>query len=184
MTEAPASLLVLAIVGTDHHPFNRMSDWIDRWLAGAPASVRCLIQYGYSRPPRLAEGRNLLTYQETQSLIAEAHAVVCHGGPATIMDCRRVGLTPFVMPRKHSLGEHVDNHQVLFTRRIAEAGLIRLVDDETALHRHLTTEIVKPRAATRLPAAAIDGNDAVRAIAESIHRLGPRRRRLGRKSPV
>lgn len=184
MTEASVSPLVLAIVGTDHHPFNRMSDWIDRWLAGAPAPVRCLVQYGYSRPPRVAEGKNLLTYHETQALIGEAHAVVCHGGPATIMDCRRVGLTPFVMPRKHALGEHVDNHQVLFTRRIADAGLIRLVDDETALHHYLSEEIMRPRAATRLPVAALGGNDAVRAISESIHRLGPRRRRLRRKSPV
>jgi UDP-N-acetylglucosamine transferase subunit ALG13 len=183
MTDA-ASPLVLAVVGTDHHPFNRMTDWIDRWVAGAPANVRCLLQYGYSRPPQLAEGKSMLTYQETQELIAEAHAVVCHGGPATIMDCRRVGLTPFVMPRKHSLGEHVDNHQVLFTRRIAEAGLIRLVDDEAALHRYLTEEIMRPRAATRLPASGVGGSDAVRAISDSIHRLGPRRRRLRRKSPV
>jgi UDP-N-acetylglucosamine transferase subunit ALG13 len=176
--------LVLAIVGTDHHPFDRMTDWIDGWLANSPGPVRCIVQHGYSRPPRLAEPRARLSYQQLQDLIAEAHAVVCHGGPATIMDCRRAGLTPFVMPRKHALGEHVDNHQVLFTRRIAEAEIIRLVDDETTLHRSLTEEIMKPRTATRRTVVGTGGEEAVRAIAESVHRLGPRRRWTRRKSLV
>jgi UDP-N-acetylglucosamine transferase subunit ALG13 len=176
--------LVLAVVGTDHHPFDRMTDWIDDWLATAPGAVRCILQHGYSRPPRLAEARARLTYPEVQELIAQAHAVVCHGGPATIMDCRRVGLTPLVMPRKRDLGEHVDNHQVLFTRRIADAGMIRLVDDEATLHRSLTEEIMKPRAATRLTVVRTGGDEAVRAIAESVHRMGPRRRWVRRKSLV
>jgi len=184
VTDASEPLLVLAIVGTDHHPFDRMIDWIDDWLATAPGSVRCIVQHGFTRPPRLAEPRPRLTYDEVQELIAEAHAVVCHGGPATIMDCRRAGLTPFVMPRRHALGEHVDNHQVLFTRRIAEAGMIRLVDDETTLHRSLTEEIMKPRQATRLAVVRTGGDEAVRAIAESVHRLGPRRRWVRRKSLV
>ena len=184
MTDATAPPLVLAIVGTDHHQFDRMTDWIDRWLATDPGDVRCIVQYGYSRSPRLAEGRARLTYQETQQLIAEAHAVVCHGGPATIMDCRRARLTPFVMPRKHALGEHVDNHQVLFTRRVAEAGIIRLVDDEATLQRALTEEIRKPRAATRLVELATDGSEAVRAVSQSISRLGPRKRLRGRRTPV
>jgi UDP-N-acetylglucosamine transferase subunit ALG13 len=184
MVDDPNPPLVLALVGTDHHPFDRMTDWIDGWLASAPGDVRCIHQHGYSRPPRLADARPLLTYQETQALIAEAHAVVCHGGPATIMDCRRAGLMPFVVPRKHSLGEHVDNHQVLFTRRVANAGMIRLVDDEATLHRCLTEEIMKLRADTRREAVASGASDAVRAISESIHRLGPRKSRLRRKSLV
>jgi UDP-N-acetylglucosamine transferase subunit ALG13 len=171
-------------VGTDHHPFDRMTDWIDRWLATDPGEVRCIVQYGYSRSPRLAEGRARLTYQETQALIDEAHAVVCHGGPATIMDCRRARLSPFVMPRRHSLGEHVDNHQVLFTRRVAEAGIIRLVDDETTLQRCLTAELLKPRRDTRVAAAGTGGSEAIQAISESISRLGPRKRSLRRRSRV
>jgi UDP-N-acetylglucosamine transferase subunit ALG13 len=184
MTDMSTPPLVLAMVGTDHHPFDRMTDWMDRWMASVPGEVRCIVQHGHSRPPRLAEAKALLTYQEMQGLIAEAHAVVCHGGPATIMDCRRAGLNPFVLPRKHDLGEHVDNHQVLFTRRFADAGIIRLVADEPSLHRCLTEEIMKPRAATRLVVAGTGGSDGVRAVAESIDRLGPRKRRLRRKSLV
>jgi UDP-N-acetylglucosamine transferase subunit ALG13 len=161
-----------------------MSDWIDGWLVEAPMPLRCVVQYGYSRPPQLAEGRDLLTYQETQALLAEAHAVVCHGGPATIMDCRRAGLVPFVVPRQHALGEHVDDHQVLFTKRVAAAGVIRLVEDQSTLHRLLTAELMAPRSGTWRPAVGDSSAVAVDAIARSISLMGPRRRRLCKKSSL
>jgi hypothetical protein len=102
------------------------------------------------------------------------------------MDCRRVGLTPFVVPRRQRLGEHVDDHQVLFTRRLAAAGAIRLVDDRATLHRLLTEELMIPRPRTRRGASIETGAVAVDAIARSISLLGPRRQRqrLRRKSWV
>lgn len=52
MSAPPDQPLLLMVVGTDHHPFQRVVSWLDRWLADGGASrVRCVLQYGTARPP-------------------------------------------------------------------------------------------------------------------------------------
>jgi UDP-N-acetylglucosamine transferase subunit ALG13 len=118
---------IFVTVGTDHHRFDRLVGWVDGWLRERPGRVRCFIQCGTSAPPSMAEWSAYLSYDELQSSIRRSSAVVCHGGPATIMECRRHGLIPIVVPRRRDLGEHVDDHQGLFTRRLAAQQEIRLV---------------------------------------------------------
>ena len=121
--------LVLVVVGTDHHPFDRVVGWADEWAASHP-DLRVLVQYGTSRPPTTAEGRDLLPVGELTALMSEATAVVCHGGPGTIMGAREAGHVPIVVPRRSDLGEHVDDHQVRFATRVAAAGQVHLATDQ------------------------------------------------------
>lgn len=113
---------ILVTVGTDHHPFQRLVDWADRYASRHPEH-EVFIQYGSARPPRHTERSALLDHAQLQTEISRADAVVCHGGPATITDVRRSGLVPICVPRDPTLGEHVDEHQMLFAARIAKAGL-------------------------------------------------------------
>jgi UDP-N-acetylglucosamine transferase subunit ALG13 len=135
---------VFATVGTDHHPFHRLVEWVDVWYGERAADVRCLIQTGTSRPPSKAEWRDYLGFEEMTEAASAATAVVCHGGPGTIMDVRHRGLIPIVMPRQSGLGEHVDDHQVAFTRRLDELGEIRLVSSKEHLAGLLEEAIVHP----------------------------------------
>ena len=129
---------VFLTVGTDHHPFHRMVRWIEGWLAsGAGEHVRCLVQFGTSELPRLAEGRDYLPYGEMQTAMAQAVAVVCHGGPGSVMMARWLGKKPIVVPRRRELGEHVDDHQSVFARRMAKEGELELAEDEAGLHELL-----------------------------------------------
>ena len=41
---------ILVTVGTDHHPFQRLVDWGDRYAARHPEH-QVFIQYGSARPP-------------------------------------------------------------------------------------------------------------------------------------
>ena len=59
--------LVLVVVGTDHHPFDRVVGWADEWAASHPG-VRVLVQYGTSRPPTTAEGHDLLPVGDLTAL--------------------------------------------------------------------------------------------------------------------
>ena len=170
--------LVLVTVGTDHHPFDRLVDWVDRWLAETTHAVRCVVQHGTSRAPHVADGQPKFRHTELQRLVAEAHVVVCHGGPGTIMDCRQVGLTPIVVPRRHDLGEHVDNHQVRFTRRIAESGLIQLAESEPRLRELVDSSLAQPR--PPVPSQQPVNAETVVRFADALARLGPRRSRLRR----
>ncbi len=140
-----AQLLVLGTVGTDHHPFDRLVGWLDAWYARQdPARVRCILQIGTSAPGRHAESLRTLPYDDLAALLRRADAVVCHGGPGTIMECRSVGLRPISVPRRASLGEHVDDHQASFTRRVARAGLLEIAETEDALTAHLDAVLAHP----------------------------------------
>jgi UDP-N-acetylglucosamine transferase subunit ALG13 len=112
---------VLVAVGTDHHPFDRLIRWADAWASRA-GSADVFVQYGTAAPPATAAGSDYVSHDELERRMREAVAVVCHGGPGTIVDALRSGHTPIVVPRRRALGEHVDDHQVRFTRRLAAAG--------------------------------------------------------------
>jgi UDP-N-acetylglucosamine transferase subunit ALG13 len=141
--------LLLVTVGTDHHPFDRLVRWADAWLGAHPGALRCLMQTGTSGAPTgaAAEWRAYLEFGALQEAMASAAAVVCHGGPGTILGARHMGAVPIVVPRQHRLGEHVDDHQVAFSRRLAaEGGGIHLAETETDLHRLLDRVAAEPAA--------------------------------------
>ena len=140
---APTMPLVLVTVGTDHHPFDRLIGWVDRWTP--PARVRIVVQYGTAVPPREADGRAFLDPREFAALLRDADAVVCSGGPGAIMESRAAGVRPIVVPRRASLGEHVDDHQRAFAEFMARRDLITLADDETALCRAVDAVAREPR---------------------------------------
>ncbi len=146
--------LVLVAVGTDHHPFDRVVEWIDDWLADGPADhVDVLVQYGHSRPPTLAQGSNLLDHDDLQDAMARAAVVVCHGGPATITEARRHGKLPICVPRDPERGEHVDSHQQLFARRMGAGGIVVLAETQVDLRRTLDRALNEP-ARFRIPVSA------------------------------
>jgi UDP-N-acetylglucosamine transferase subunit ALG13 len=122
---------VFVTVGTDHHPFDRLIRWIDEWLNGASAD--CFVQFGTSQAPSMCPGSAYLSHEETRQRIADADAIVCHGGPGTIIDCLSSGTMPIVVPRRHDDGEHVDDHQVRFTARLEESAYIKVAQTSVEL---------------------------------------------------
>jgi UDP-N-acetylglucosamine transferase subunit ALG13 len=139
VTEAPR---VVVSVGTDHHPFDRLIDWIDNWTAAHP-DVAVLVQRGSSRPPRTARSEALLGYDELVGAMATADAVVIQSGPAGIADAAPA-TAPWWWPAGRTWAGHVDGHQVTFTRWMAERDQIDLADDEATLHRLLDEALDDP----------------------------------------
>jgi UDP-N-acetylglucosamine transferase subunit ALG13 len=136
--------LVLVAVGTDHHPFDRVVDWVEGWLRTSMGPVDVLVQYGTSREPRVARGSSLLDHADLQDAMSRATVVVTHGGPATITEARRHGKLPICVPRDPDRGEHVDHHQQQFARRMGTAGVVRLVETELDLQLALDEAINHP----------------------------------------
>lgn len=136
---------VVASVGTDHHRFDRVVGWLDTF-ASRHHDVDVFVQYGSSAPPRVADGAPLIPLDELRARFAKATAIVTHGGPATIMDAIDSGRTPLVVPRRPELDEHVDDHQVLFTSRLARDSRVVLVTDRDDLDDHLVRALGDPTA--------------------------------------
>jgi UDP-N-acetylglucosamine transferase subunit ALG13 len=163
--------LILVTVGMDHHPFDRLVRWVDAWLEGGGGErARCLVQSGTATPPRLAEWKDYLTVEELEAAMHQAAVVVCHGGPGTISSSRRQGLVPIVVPRRRTLGEAVDGHQVTFARRTAALGHVRLSETEERFRELLDRALVEP-GAFRSADGPGETEAAVRRFEEAVDRL-------------
>jgi UDP-N-acetylglucosamine transferase subunit ALG13 len=176
--------LVVALAGTDHHPFDRMVQWVDA-AAERRRDVRFVIQHGATRPPLVAEGHGFLSHARLVDVLSEASVVVCHGGPGLITEALEAGHVPLCMPRDPSLGEHVDGHQQRFARLVGQAGIVRLVPSLDAFHRALDKALAETPG-SRAAHAATAARDTARArIAAELDDLICRRPgRLGRRRRV
>ena len=54
---------VFVTVGTDHHPFDRLVQWVDVWAAAHP-EIEVVIQYGEACSPAHADPKAYLTHSE------------------------------------------------------------------------------------------------------------------------
>jgi UDP-N-acetylglucosamine transferase subunit ALG13 len=140
--------LVFVTVGTDHHRFDRLVDAAGSWGAQHP-EVRLVVQHGTARPVdgvANVECDPFLAPERFRSLLTEAAAVVCPGGPGGIMETRAAGLRPIVMPRRAHLAEHVDDHQLTFSRFLAGHDLVTLAEETRELSEALDRVVADPAA--------------------------------------
>lgn len=165
---------VVVTVGTDHHRFDRLVGWVDAW-AGDHPEVAVLVQRGEAAAPEHGESVAMLGYDDLVAAMAEADVVVAQGGPAAIMDARRVGHRPVVVPRRGSLGEHVDDHQVRFAAWMADRDLISLADSAADLRRLLDGAVADPTS-RRIPPDGGAARASLDAFATVVDPLLQRRR--------
>lgn len=150
---------VVVSVGTDHHPFDRMMDWIE--VAQQRLEIDVLIQRGATPERAGIQSIDYVTADELGRLMKDADAVVCHGGPGTISLAQRSGHRAIVVARQPELGEHVDDHQLRYTSKLAAEGAI-----DTALSAE---ELITLMAAPRPASTAIDNTEAT---AQAVERFG------------
>ena len=138
-------------VGTDYHRFDRLIWWLDDWLATDPLVGEVLVQRGTSASPERAVSTEYLQRARLIDEFQNATTVVCHGGPATIRECRSNGVTPIVVPREERFDEHVNDHQVDFCERLAAHGEIQLARTKEEFFRLLDRAVERG-----VPAVAVD----------------------------
>ena len=137
--------LIFVTVGTDHHAFGRLVDWIDAWLERNPGA-RLILQHGGARELERAECVAFLPQERFRELLGLAAAVVCSAGPGAIMETRAAGIRPIVVPRLQRFDEVIDDHQVTFARFLAERDLVTLAEDPDRLSEALDRVLESPRA--------------------------------------
>ena len=136
-------------VGTDHHPFDRLVNWMDAW-AGDHPEVEVVIQYGSAEVPTNTKGDALLPHDQLRELFARADVVVSHGGPSTVMDARMAGRIPIVVARDPAEGEHVDGHQMSFAHHLQRHHMAILAATQDQLYNAVESGLADP-ARTALP---------------------------------
>lgn len=115
--------MIFCTVGTHEDPFDRLVRALDE----LPGDEEVVIQSGYSTwAARRASCVKMMPFGDVQDHMRRARVVVTHGGPASIMQALALGKVPIVVPRQSAFGEHVDDHQVRFARRLADRVLVVL----------------------------------------------------------
>ena len=141
--------MILVTTGTNGAPFDRLLREVDAIEVREPL----VVQYGPSQiRPRGATCVPYLSYGDLVQHVRRAGAVVTHGGVGSVVVALMNGHRPLVVPRVSRFGEAIDDHQLLFARRLAEAGLVTLVADPTRLGQALAS-VPDEGAAPRLPGA-------------------------------
>ena len=146
------SRLIFVTVGTDHHPFDRLIDWVEGW--DRPDDVELFVQHGACRVPQGITAAPFLSMAEMEDRFLTASAVVCAAGPGTVMAARRAGCQPIVVPRLRRLGEVVDDHQQAFAELLALEGLVATAYQEEELVELLDRAAVRPGSFRFTPDAA------------------------------
>lgn len=123
--------MIFVTVGTHEQQFNRLVESVDDLKKKDIIKEDVIIQTGYSTyEPTCCKWKKFFPYKEMLDLVDNARIVITHGGPSSFIMPLQIGKIPIVVPRQHKYGEHVNDHQVSFSRDVAERkGIIIIVED-------------------------------------------------------
>lgn len=111
--------MIFVTVGTHEQPFDRLIKEVDRLIHSGVIKEEVFIQRGIcSMVPLNCPSSEVISYDDMFKKVNEARIVITHGGPGSIMLPLSMGKVPIVVPRQAKFNEHVDNHQVDFTRHL------------------------------------------------------------------
>jgi UDP-N-acetylglucosamine transferase subunit ALG13 len=146
--------LIFATVGTHQQPFDRLIGALVKLDAG-----ELVVQYGPAEPPPgVARAEPYMPFERVLAYTREAETVITHAGVGSILCARREGHVPIVVPRRHDLGEHVDDHQAELTRALEPHGGIVALWDVTGIAAAVarsTRAAVRPGADTASLCASV-----------------------------
>lgn len=113
--------MIFVTVGTHEQQFNRLVEEVDRLKESGIIKEDVFIQTGFSTyEPKHCQWSKLISYKEMDNKIKEARIIITHGGPASFIAPLQIGKIPIVVPRQEKYGEHVNDHQLEFTKNVEE----------------------------------------------------------------
>lgn len=113
--------MIFVTVGTHEQQFNRLIKEVDDLKGKGIIKDDVFIQTGFSTyEPKNCEWSKLIPYKEMQRLNKEARIVITHGGPASFIAPLQLGKIPIVVPRQAQYEEHINDHQVDFSKAVSE----------------------------------------------------------------
>ncbi|OOM16549.1 glycosyltransferase [Clostridium saccharobutylicum] len=111
--------MIFVTVGTHEQGMDRLFIELDRLIETGKFKGEIFAQIGYSNYiPKNYKYKKMIGYDEMDEYVKKSNIVITHGGPGSIFHPLQYGKIPIVVPRNPEFNEHVDNHQILFTKRL------------------------------------------------------------------
>lgn len=135
--------MIFVTVGTHEQPFNRLIKEVDRLVETGVIKDDVFIQTGYSTyEPKSCKWSSLISFDKMNELMETSDIIITHGGPATFMSAIANGKKPIVVPRQEKYGEHVNDHQVDFSKQVKERyNSIEVVEEISELKDYLNQDL-------------------------------------------
>ncbi|MGJ8677684.1 MAG: glycosyltransferase [Akkermansiaceae bacterium] len=128
--------MIFVTVGTEL-PFDRLISVVDRWARERDRDdVFAQIGEG-GTPPKTIAYAHFLEPEEFRRKFAEASCIIAHAGMGTILSALSHEKPLLVMPRKASLGEQRNEHQLATATHLSKLGKLKVSFDEDDLFRRL-----------------------------------------------
>lgn len=130
--------MIFVTVGTDG-PFNRMVKIIDEW-AEQNQRKDVFAQIGETdwRPSYIPYA-NFLAPDEFAEKLSNSSTIVAHAGMGTILSALKWQKPILVFPRRASLGEQRNEHQLATANKLLSMGKINVAFEEDELKEKLNT---------------------------------------------
>lgn len=138
--------MIFVTVGTDQ-PFDRMVRVIDCWAFERNRND-VFAQIGkHAWEPNHIRFSHLLQPSEFIDYFKSSSLVISHAGMGTILSALHYGKPILVVPKRASLGEHRNEHQLATARRMMELGNVNVALDEIELRERLDRldDLIAPR---------------------------------------
>lgn len=127
--------MILLTVGSQL-PFDRLARAVDLWCAETGRDD-VIGQLGEPGPdgyrPRHYKWSAFMPPSELDKMLNDAQLIIAHAGMGSIISALRSAKPIVIMPRRASLGEHRNDHQVATAGRFAGRPGIYVAEDEIAL---------------------------------------------------
>jgi len=120
-------------VGNATQPFRRLLDAVCGIAEYLPQPV--VVQYGAADDYSCSKCSEVayMDMMVFEKHVAEAELLIMHAGAGSVIHAVHSGKIPVIMPRRADLGEHIDDHQLEFTRQLEETSKILVANDTATL---------------------------------------------------
>jgi len=123
--------VIFITAGNDRRRFRRLEEIAER-VANQSRDSEIIFQHGHSHPckRRRIVNKAFLSQEDFISTLKRANIVVTHGGAGTLLACAEIGIKPYVLERKMSLREHINDHQQEIVTAFVDKNLAVRLDEE------------------------------------------------------
>ncbi|MCE9675722.1 multidrug MFS transporter [Paraclostridium bifermentans] len=130
--------MIFVTVGTHEQQFDRLIKKIDEMKICGKINEEVFIQTGYSNyEPKVCKYKSMIGFDEMNELAKQSRIVITHGGPGSIMLPFKYNKVPIVVPRQSKYREHVDNHQIIFSRFLNQKNKIIQIEDIDEIEEYI-----------------------------------------------
>lgn len=135
--------MITVTLGTISYPFDRAISWLGSLLEEKIITEPVFLQYGVTDVRAVADNSlvtaiPLLPSNELAEHIEASRLVISHAGQGSTRKLAMQDKSFVILPRLAEHGEHVDDHQLLFSEGVEQLGVkvCRTFDDLKAAVKH------------------------------------------------